>query len=98
MGKKILLASAAAAGGLLAVSNAMVNIALRRKAAPQAPKLGAAAQEGWLSDAKYITHRNCEDMRLRAWFVPQAGRRSAVICPGSGCCGGGRGRRPPPAP
>ena len=40
MGKKILLASAAAAGGLLTVSNAMVNIALRRKAAPQAPKLG----------------------------------------------------------
>lgn len=87
MGKKILLVSAVAAGGLLAVSNAMVNIALRRKAAPQAPKLGAAAQEGWLSDAKYITHRNCEDMRLRAWFVPQAGRRYAVICHGYGCCG-----------
>ena len=85
MGKKLLWASALAAGGLLAVSNTMVNVALRRKTAPQAPKLSAAErEEAWLSGAKYITHRNREDMRLRAWFIPQDSRRYAVICHGYG--------------
>lgn len=86
MGKKLLCVSAVAAGGLLVAANAMVNIALRRKTAPQGQRLGAEWRgEAWLKNARYVTHRNRENMRLRAWFIPQAGSRYVIVCHGYHC-------------
>ncbi len=85
MRKRLLCASVIAAGGVFAASNAMLNFALRRKTALQPPK---KSEEAWLRGAVYVTHRNREDMRLRAWFVPKTGsHRYAVICHGYGGCG-----------
>ncbi len=87
MGKKLLCVSAIAVGGLLAAANAMIDIELRRKAAPHGQRLCAERQgETWLKNARYVTHRNRENMRLRAWFIPQAGSRYVIICHGYKCC------------
>lgn len=92
MGKKVLAASVLAVGGLVAVSNAMLNIALRRKkpAQPSAaddPETRAA--EAWFRRrAVRVVHRNRDNMRLTGWFVMHPGsRRYAVICHGYTNCG-----------
>ncbi|MGN0479702.1 MAG: alpha/beta hydrolase [Hominenteromicrobium sp.] len=92
MGKKVFIVSALAAGSLAAVSNAMLNIALRRtKTAPQEASSDpqARAVDAWFDRrAVRVTHRNRSNMRLTAWFVPNPGsRRYAVICHGHRNCG-----------
>lgn len=92
MGKKMFAASVLAIGGLTAFSNAMLNIALRRKKTPpQAlssdPK--TRALDAWFEQrAVRVTHRNRDNMRLTGWFVPHPGsHRYAVICHGYTNCG-----------
>lgn len=90
MGKKLFLAAVAA--GALCAANAVVDIAIRRKPTSVLtiePTPEHEAADAWFkARAVAVRHRNREDMRLAAWFVPKAGSRDyAILCHGYTSCG-----------
>ncbi len=92
MGKKLLVASAAAVGGMLAVGNWMLNTALKRKPQPDTTlpdtEENRALDNWFCSNAKRVTRTTYDKYRLCAWFIHREGNhRYAIVCHGYGCCG-----------